>query len=72
MTAEISMNQLFILCATVFTLYTSLRWGLLSFSVLKVREVGGLPSFDGARTAQFGGLRGQGTSWRRRSYRPGH
>ncbi len=71
MTADISKNHLSILCATVVTLYTSLQWGLLSFSALKVRE-GGLPSFDSASTAQFGGLREQRTSWRHRSYRPGH
>ena len=72
MTADISMNHLSILCATVVTLFTSGRWGLLSFSALKVREDGGLPSFDSASTAQFGGLRGQRTSWTHRSYRPGH
>jgi len=67
MSAEICMNHFSILCATVVIVFTSLPWGLLLFATLKIRKEGDPPSFHRPRVAQFGGLREQRVSWRRRA-----
>jgi hypothetical protein len=45
MSVEINMNHLGIFCATVVAVFTSLPWGKLLVSALKVSKKSNLPSF---------------------------